>query len=197
MQFLRVLLLVFSISLFTSEMPPYYGLALSPYSGSKNKDGTFTFEKVDFSLPSSKDTETNVQNLYQELNGKFLISSTKDKITISPEKENLYYFYWIGEFDKDYNFWIGNETDGVAQFTFVVSKGRPIFARSDNTEVINNNQNNLFRYIYEFPKNIKSTGNNYFITKQMEAYVVFQFEYNGKIERIFTNWGDYISQRAG
>jgi hypothetical protein len=177
-------------------MPPYYGLALSPYSGSKNKDGTFTFEKVDFSLPSSKDTETNVQNLYQELNGKFLISSTKDKITISPGKDNLYYFYWIGEFDKHYNFWIGNETDGVAQFTFVVSKGRPIFARSDNTEVINQKQNNLFDDIYSFPRNIAG-GREYFITKALQAYVVFQFQFNGNIERIFTNWGDYISQRAG
>lgn len=196
MQILRILFLVFSISLFSSEMPPYYGLALSLYSGSKNEDGSFTFKKIGLSLKPTNNTKLNVTNLYQVLNGKFLISSTKDSITIKPGEKNSYYFYWIGEFNNDYYFWIGTETDGVAQFTFVVSNGHPIFARSDDTEVINQNQNNLFKDIYSFPRNIAGQ-KTYFITKPLQAYVVFQFKSNGKIEGIFTNWGDFMSQRAG
>ena len=189
MQFLRVLLLVVSMTLLSEES--FIQQALNLYSGSKNHNGTFTFEKVDFSLPSSKDTKTNVQNLYENLNGKFLISTDEKTITVSPGVDNDYRFYWIGQFDSKYQFTIQKNKPSEAQFTFVMSKGRPIFARSGNTEDINKNQNNLFSDIYAFPKNIKSTGASYDITKTQRGYVVFLFQGN-EIDNIFSYPDDWI-----
>jgi hypothetical protein len=190
MQILRILFLVFSISLLSNESFIQQGLHL--YSGSKNVDGSFTFEKVGLSLPFSNNTIENVKNLYKNLNGKFLISADEQTITVYPGEDNYYRFYWIGQFDSKYEFKILKNKPSAAQFTFVVSEQRPIFARSDNTEDINKNQNNLFSDIYKYLKNIKSSGQSYNITKTKFGYVVFLFQ-GQNIENIFTYPEDWIN----